>query len=235
MKNSIEISVSTNVTINLSTITTYGELKKALPATGTGRVPGIKQLEEKAKVLLHKNTGSGVIEIYDNGFFTYGECGNLTVFGVDRCERPETYTYSGKREYGMESLDFSPYPWEIILESAGAARLAHNEESREESHAEISIDAPESENNIALSAKPEHELREEEEEMAAWKAERIKKMKAALDTLTEKQRTIMMLDRVEKLTQEQIAERMGISRRTLREHLEAIEKKLKKHTDNTRH
>ena len=37
------------------------------------------------------------------------------------------------------------------------------------------------------------------------------------------------------LTQEQIAERMGISRRTLREHLEAIEKKLNKYTANTRH
>ncbi len=224
----------TNTPINYNTIKTYGDLKKALPPTGSGRVPGINQLCKKANIVIHSETESGTIEIYDNGFYTYEECGKLTVFGVDRCERPETYAYSGKRETGMGNPDFSPYPWELILESAGTARLAHNEESREESYSEISIDAPESENNIALSVKPEYETREEEEEMVEWREARIKRMQAVLDKLTEKQRMIMILDRVEKLTQEQIAEYIGISRRTLREHLEAIEKKLNKYMENTR-
>ena len=233
----MNITVNGNNTtiIDLSGITTFGELKNALPSTGNGRVPGINQLRKKANLLLRRETESGVIEIYDNGFFTFEECGRPTVFGVDRCEHHETYTYSGKKESGMDNQDFSPYPWELILESAGCARLAHNADSRDEYQSEISMDAPESENNIAFSVRPEHEIREEEEEMAAWHAAKIKNMKAALEKLTEKQRTIMMLDRVEGLTQEQIAERMGISRRTLREHLEAIEKKLNKYTANTRH
>ena len=231
----IYINGGNNTIIDLSGITTYGELKNALPSTGTRRVPGINQLRKRANLLLRRETESGIIEIYDNGFFAFEECGRPTVYGVDRCERREIYTYSGKRVANEEDPDFSPYPWEMILESAGTARLAHNSESREEYQEEISIDAPESENNIALSVRPEHEIREEEEAAAEWHDAKVKQMKYALGKLTEKQRTIMMMDRVEKLTQEQIAARMGISRRTLREHLEAIEKKLNKYTTNTRH
>ena len=226
-------STSNASTIDLSNLSTYGELKALLPSTGTSRVPGINQLRKKAVCLLNKETASGTIEIFDNGFYIFMECGNWTVYGVDRCEWPSTYTEDGKG--GKQPQDFSRFPWELILESAGSARLAHNGESREEYQSAISIDAPESENNIALSVRPEHEIREEEEDMALWREAQKEHMKTAISKLTEKQRTIMVLDRVEKLTQEQIAERMGISRRTLREHLEAIEKKLDKYTANTRH
>lgn len=231
----ITINGSNNTIIDLSGITTFGELKKALPSAGNHRVPGINQLRKKAALLLRKETASGVIELYDNGFFVFDECGHPTVYGVDRCERRETYSESGRRVAGEEDPDFSLYPWELILESAGTARLAHNSDSREEYQEEISIDASESENNIALSVRPKHEIREEEEAMAEWHDAKVKRMKEAVEKLTEKQRTIMLMDRVEKLTQEQIAKRMGISRRTLREHLEAIDKKLNKYTANTRH
>ena len=128
----ININDGNNTIIDLSGITTYGELKNALPSTGTCRVPGINQLRKRANLLLRRETESGIIEIFDNGFFTFEECGRPTVYGVDRCERRETYTYSGKRVGNEEDPDFSPYPWEMILESAGTARLAHNSESREE-------------------------------------------------------------------------------------------------------
>lgn len=229
----IQNNTSNSSAIDLSGIATFGELKALLPSTGTGRVPGFNQLRERAVCLLSKETASGTIEIFDNGFYIFRECERETVYGVDRCEWPSTYTEDGKGS--KKPLDFSPYPWELILESAGSARLAHNADSREEYRGEISIDTPESENNIALSVRPEHEIREEEEGMAEWHAAKIKTMKAALEKLTEKQRSIMMLDRVDGLTQEQIAERLGISRRTLREHLEAIEKKLNKYTADTRH
>ena len=88
---------STVIVIDLSTITTYGELKKALPTTGLIRVPGINQLRRRATLILRRETGSGTIEIYDNGFFVFEECGRQTVYGVDRCERPETYNNNGCR------------------------------------------------------------------------------------------------------------------------------------------
>ncbi len=59
------------ITIDFSGITTYGELKKRLPSTGEGRIPGVNQLRKKAAVVLCKETDSGIIEIFDNGFFIF--------------------------------------------------------------------------------------------------------------------------------------------------------------------
>ncbi len=204
-------NVSTSTTIDISSITTYGELKALLPSTGTSRVPGINQLRKKAVCLLNKETASGTIEIFDNGFYIFMECGNWTVYGVDRCEWPSTYTEDGKG--GKQPQDFSRFPWELILESAGSARLAHNGESREEYQSEISIDAPESENNIALSVRPEHEIREEEEDMAERKSVMLSAMKEGIKKLKPRQQEILVLRYGEELTFEEIGKRMGINSR----------------------
>ena len=226
MKTSIEI-IST-ISIDINGITTYGELKQVLPSTGTGRVPGINQLRGKSALILRKETESGVIEIYDNGFFIFEECGYTTVFGVDRCERPETYTYSGKMEASMDTPDFDAYPWELILESAGSARLAHNGESREEYRGEISIDTPESENNIELSVRPEHEVREEDEDATVRKAEMLKVMREGLKRLKPRQVEILELRYGENLTFEEIAGRMGITKGTAFTNCERALKKARK-------
>lgn len=204
-------NVSTSTTIDISSITTYGELKALLPSTGTSRVPGINQLRKKTVCLLTKETASGTIEIFDNGFFIFMECGNWTVYGVDRCEWPSTYTEDGKG--GKQPQDFSRFPWELILESAGSARLAHNGESREEYQSAISIDAPESENNIALSVRPEHEIREEEEDIAERKSVMLSAMKEGIKKLKPRQQEILMLRYREGLTFEEIGKRMGITSR----------------------
>ena len=119
--------------IRPESITTYGELRDALPQTGNRKVPKIRQLKKDAKLILQRRTDSGTIRIYNNGFFTYEESGRATVYGVDRCERPETYAYRGQKEEAPGEVDFSGYPWELILECAGAARLSHNACQRERS------------------------------------------------------------------------------------------------------
>ena len=221
---------STDIVIDLSTITTYGELKKALPTTGLIRVPGINQLRRRATLILRRETGSGTIEIYDNGFFVFEECGRQTVYGVDRCERPETYNNNGSTGAGDEAPDFEPFPWEMILEAAGAARLAHNSDSRQDYQSEISLDAPASENNIAFSVMPEDEVREKEEAEAARRREMIRSMGRGLEMLKPRQREIIILRYVEQLTFEEIGERMNISKGTAHTNLERALKKAQKKT-----
>lgn len=223
MRNQIN-NTSSSSTIELSGITTYGELKNVLPSTGHGRVPGINQLRDKAVCLLRRDTGSNVIEIYDNGFYIFMECERETVYGVDRCEWPSTYTEDGKGS--KKPLDFSPYPWDLILESAGSARLAHNADSRETYQGEISIDAPESENNIALSVKPEHEIREEEEKMAEYKAARLVRLRKSMRKLTDRQLQVLKLYYVNELTQEEIAARLGVVQQSVHDVLKAGRKKM---------
>ena len=219
-------NTSSSSTIDLSGFTTYGELKNALPSTGRGRVPGINQLRDKAVCLLSKKTASGTVEIFDNGFYIFMECERETVYGVDRCEWPSTYTEDGKGS--KKPLDFSPYPWDLILESAGSARLAHNADSREVYRGEISIDAPESENNIALSVRPEHEIREEEDETAALRRERNRGVAQEYAHLRDDQKELIDLYFVRRMKQEDIAKLLGITQGRVSRRIATIQKRLKK-------
>ena len=215
--------------IDFTQITTYGELKNALPSTGDGRVPGINQLRKKATLVLRKETESGIIEIYDNGFFIFEECSHPTVYGVDRCERCETYTYNSKWTESQYTQNFDPFPWEIILESAGTARLSHNSDSREEYQQEISIDAPESENNIALSVLPEHEILEKDEAAAEWRKRRLARLRKSMEKLTDRQREVVMLYYVDGMTQEEIAARLSVRQQSVLDVLNAGRKKMQKY------
>ncbi len=207
--------------IDLSSVTTYGELLELFPSTGRGRVPGINQLRETAAMILHRECGFGAIEIYDNGFYSYEEYGHLTVYGIDRCEWPKTYQVESS-----EKLDFSSYPWEMILATAGSARLSDNSDSREEYYEELSIDAPESENNIVFSIRPEYEIREEEEAYVAWRAERFSRMRESIKKPTPRQQEIAMMYFRDNMTQEDIATTISKSQpyvsKTIRRFIEIV-------------
>lgn len=228
------IDTTNGTTIGLSGIITFGELKNALPSTGTTRVPGVKQLKKKASVLLRKVTETGSIEIYDNGFFTYEEFEKVTVFGVDRCECPELYSYSGRKEQvgkerGRKMEDFSEYPWDLILVSAGEARLYHNADSREEYQSEISMDAPESENNIVFSVKPEHEIREEEEEERIRRKRRNDGIAKEYANLRNDQKKLIELYFIKKMHQEDIARELGVDRTAVTHRIATIKRRMQKY------
>ena len=212
---------------NFNTVITYGELKELLPSTGTGRVPGRQQLRRNAEAVVSRKTSSGRIEIFDNGFFIFTELDRETVFGVDRCSWRDTYTEQMTAKHEVTD-ELDPYPWEMILESAGSARLSHNSESREESHSDFSLDAPESENNLLFSVRPEHEIRDEAEETAARKAEMLIQMKEGLKQLKPRQWEILELRYGQGLTFEEIGERMGITKGTAFTNCERALKKAKK-------
>ena len=193
-----------------STINTYGELRDALPPTGKRRVPGYQQLANMVSVVLTATVDSGVIEVYDNGFFTFTEGNYVTVYGVDRCERPETFDTRIKAGSGTP-LDFSTLDWKTALEWAGGARIMHNATRREDYLRDESLDAEGAIDNIEFSVKPEYEQREEDEALAEWKEMRRKRMVLALKAPTKRQREIAMMYFKLKLTQEEIALRIGKS------------------------
>lgn len=208
----------------LEQITSYGELKKALPHVGTRRAPGYKQLSSASEVVLRKNTGSGIIEIYENGFFTFNEPGRTeqpTVCAVDWCEHKEAYSFGRYKEHGEINVDDAP--WEMILEAVGAARLEHNDENRDMSKEEMSLDTDASSRNIRFSVLPEHEQREKEEQeeqihkelLARLEMER-KMMPEILGQLKPRQQEVLMLRFGKNLTYEKIGEKMGITKSAAR-------------------
>lgn len=215
-------------------VTTFGELKQLLPSTGTGRVPGITKLRETAVVVLHARTESGVLEVFDNGFYTYMENGHATVYAVDRCNVLEWYSCTGEK-LTSEDANVSELPWTMPLEIAGSNRLEHNSDSRQDSRSDFSLNSPASANNLKFSVRPEHEIREERESEEEVRQKRIALVREALKKLTPKQKEILVLVHLKDMTQEEVADALCISRRTVREQLNAAEKKFKKVFENTRH
>ena len=214
--------------------TTFGELRELLPGTGTARVPGINKLKENAAVILRAKTETGFVEVYDNGFYTYKEDGHITVYAVDRCTVLEWYSCTGEK-FTSKDADVSSLPWTMPLEIAGYNRLEHNSDSRQESKADYSLNAPASDNNLLFSVQPEHEIQEEREHEEEARQKRVALVREALKTLTSKQKEILILVHLKNMTQEEVADVLCISRRTLREHLDTAEKKFKKFFENTRH
>lgn len=206
--------------------TTFGELMKLLPGTGTARVPGINKLKENAAVILRAKTETGFVEVYDNGFYTYKEDGHITVYALDRCTVLEWYSCTGEK-FTSKDADISSLPWTMPLEIAGYNRLEHNSDSRQESKADYSLNAPASHNNLLFSVRPAHELQEEAEEEMEYRAMRVSRVKEALNSLTKRQQDVLLMFYVDKLTQEAIAEKTGLSRMAVRTHLERAEKKFR--------
>lgn len=214
--------------------TTFGELNRLLPSTGTGRVPGINKLRETAAVVLHAKTESGIVEVYDNGFYTYKEDGHITVYAVDRCNVLEWYSCTGEK-FTSEDANVSELPWTMPLEIAGYNRLEHNGDSRRESKVDYSLNALASDNTLLFSVRPEHEVREELKSEEEMRLERISLMREAMKKLTPKQKEILCLAHLDNLTQKEIAAKLHIRRTTVQEQLDAAEKKIKKYFKNTRH
>ena len=89
--------------------------------------------------------------------------------------------------------------------------------------------------NLLFSVRPEHEIREERESEVEARQKRIALVREALKTLTPKQKEILILVHLKDMTQEEVADALCVSRRTVREQLYAAEKKFKKVFENTRH
>lgn len=207
--------------------TTFGELKKLLPDTGKERVPGIAQLRENAAVVLHAKTGSGIVEVYDNGFYTYMENGHITVYAVDRCTVLEWRSCTGE-VLTSEGANVSELPWTMPLEIAGTNRLEHNSDSRQDSRSDFSLNAPASANNLKFSVRPEHELLEEAQVEAERRKKRILQVRSLLGQEKPRRRRIIELYYFSQKTQSEVAAIIGVSQQYVQKTLTAFSERIKK-------
>ena len=226
-------SNSANAFSRVTKSTTFGELKRLLPGTGTGRVPGIKKLRETAVVVLQCKTNSGNIEVFDNGFYIFAESGNVTVYAVDRCSAL-TWRFCTDEKSTSEGEDLDKLPWTMPLEIAGANRIEDSHSVTERRHQMMYLDDPASTNNILFSVRPEHEINDEKAGEEEYRMKQILLMQKAMKELTPKQNEILILVYLKGMSQAEAAVALGVSRRTVREQLSAAEKKIKKFFKNTR-
>lgn len=173
---------------NLSSNVTFGELLNQVGRTDhITTLPRATQIRKSnAEILFVEQVFDATITVYKNGFVIYGRDEHETVTAVDRCASP-VYTFSASCQEAKEGIGvagcqskiirknngaillstipeetFLEYPWYTPIVIICEARLDHNQESREEDHAEFHIDdenfakdhnlyAPSVEDNLGLN------------------------------------------------------------------------------------
>ena len=193
------------------------ELRGLVKRTKGRKLPTAKALRESgAEVVARAEIGAdAALTVYRNGFFTYSAAGGTTVYAVDRCAG---YAYDDGEVLDAELFDGGE--WTLRLMMAGEDRLEHNRNAREEKK--------------RLYYKDDHQGGDlERDEIRdpgdfTLNLESKEAVDRLLDVLTDRQRKTVELYFMEGLTQQEIAERLGIGQRSVSYALEAAVKKIKK-------
>jgi len=190
-----------------------GELCGLVERTVGKKLPTARALRESgAAVVVSAKVGAdGELTVYQSGFYTYRAAGCMTVYAVDRCSG---YAYDGGE--ALDAAFFEDKEWTLCLMLAGEDRIEHNGNRREEKPRGFSLD--EEGSNRGWGDGVDFTSRIEDKDM-------VDRM---LPLLTGRQRQVVEMYFVRGLTQQQIADRLGVGQRAVSFALEAAKKKLKK-------
>jgi RNA polymerase sigma factor (sigma-70 family) len=219
----------------------YRELKALVASTQGKKVPGYKELMKSGSRVVIQNED---IVVYENGFYIYAdEDGHVTVYAVDRCSdltyeiHPSTdevkegtqlpncttHYYAKAAVAILNEKYFGDVDWNIPLTVAAGHRLNHNDERGYEKKKAYSIGSEQSEGEEEyLKALADRQLDEEQ------KSKEYKRLYAAMEHLTDKQKEVIYLFYFKGMKQPQIAEKLGISLDTVKDHKKAALNKIKK-------
>ena len=200
----INSSSKNESTIDFSTLSLKA-LREMLPSTEGVNTPSEVWIREHAdEILCSADFEGAVIHVYRNGFYTYTKDRHTSILRVDGFHRLR-YDFiglliNGENQWECNEGKRSNYRHEFYIEGDG-----------EDWNDECSVP----------SAEDEVMEREDERE----ERERLRK---AMDKLTDRQREIVNLYYFHKLTQEEIAKRLGIRQQSVLDVLNAAIKRLQK-------
>lgn len=199
------------------------ELKNCVDKVLEKNIPGYKQLMEMNPVVAARATVNGAtITAYTNGYAVYEADDTHTVLDVNRC---------GDYRYDFNDGTYEVVPAEVFEEVEWTVRLVMEGERRlENNRSKISRDYEE----FALScdgtdwcdAAMVDFMEAENAEMLA--DEELRKLYAAMRKLTERQQEVVQLYFYKGLNQYEIADELGIARRSVGDCLEGALKKIRK-------
>ena len=205
--------------------------------------PGTQQFEKQNfPVILKLRAGNERLIVKDNGFAKYSaeRCGKIrsTVFPIFNLKLLDEYT-----GYGCRAINLSDFPELLdydavdILRMCGQDRLGHNTYSRDKSW----------EDGVLDGNGEHHERKENTRHKALTNCQddfvdalidsmdmeqelnKYKKLHDAESRLTQAQAEVIQLHFYQNMTQDAVAEKMGISRSSVQDRLNSALKKLRKH------
>lgn len=211
---SAEVAANAHITLR--------ELKEKVASTVDVDLPSFKQLVAMASpvVALRELTGAK-LTVYENGFASYEQAEKHTVLRVDGCG---DYRYQFNDGYEIVPAEvFEDSEWAVRLVMEGERRLEH---SRQVSAAEYEPASLQCDGTDLGGAVMIDFLEEQNRQMLA--DEELRRLYAAIGKLTERQQQIIQLYYFKGMTQQEVADELGISKPRVCMAIEAALKKLKK-------
>ncbi len=207
---------------------TFKELKKIMPETEAGHLPGIKKLYKMTSNIYDKfSIGDGVITIFENGYFTYERNKKWTVEGLDRCDFIKYEMVDGEKKIPISEIENEPY--QLVLYLIGDHRLEHNLNINSDYHRNFGLNNDGAdwckgswvpgfvEEAEALVNRIETETKE------------LRNLKNAFFKLTERQKEVIKLLYYRKMNQRDVARMLQTSQANISQTKNAAIKKMKKY------
>jgi RNA polymerase sigma factor, sigma-70 family len=181
-----------------------------------GKLPTARQLRESGAVVARERFGGEAeISVYQDGCVLYQVGSRATVFSIRSCG-DYFYTSDGDAVH-LPGQYFDRERWYLRLVLEGEDRLDRNREEKERSR------------KVSYSAESEEwAVMEDAAEPAIERLARQETVEEMLQTLTEKQKTVICGYYLQEKTQGQIAEELGISRHAVRDSLLRAVNKIRK-------
>lgn len=202
---------------------TLRELKTKIDAVTEKKLPQYKQLMEQNSVAVAQTRVDGAtLTAYQNGYAVYEMDGAHSVMAVDRCG-DYRYDFNDGTYQVVPAEVFEEAEWSLRLIMEGERRLEHNlnKTSSKYEAAVLECDGSDWSDSIMVDF-----LEEDNAEMLA--DQELRRLYAAMGKLTERQREIIELYYFKGMTQQEIADELGIGQRAVSHSLEGALKKLKK-------
>lgn len=202
---------------------TLRELKTKIDVVTEKKLPKYAQLMEQNPVAVAQTSVNGAtLTAYQNGYAVYEMDGAHTVMAVDRC---------GDYRYDFNDGTYQVVPAEVFEEAEWSLRLIMEGERRME-HTRSVINSNNEEFMLSNDGSDWCEvamvdfMEAENAEMLA--DQELRRLYAAMGKLTERQKEIIELYYFKGMTQQEIADELGIARPVVAKSMKASLNKLKK-------
>ena len=209
--------------IALNEHVTLRELRTHISATSEGKLPTFKQLMEmKSAVVAQKVVNTALLTVYQNGYAVYEADGARTVMAVDRCKE-YTYDFDNRTRITIQQELLENEEGGIRLLMEGEMRLEHNHNKTFDKFECVSLECDGSDWSAAASV----DFLQEDNEMVLAEIE-LCRLYEAMDKLTKRQMEVIRLYFYKGMSQQAIAQKLGIGRRSVGNCIEGALKKIKK-------
>lgn len=202
---------------------TLHELKERVELVLEKKIPGYKQLMAMNPVAVARAMVNGaVVTAYENGYAVYEADGAHTVLDVNRYG-DYRYDFTDGTYQVVPAEVFEEAEWSVRLVMEGERRLENNRNKISRDYEEFALACDGSDWTDAAMI---DFMEKENAEILA--DEELRKLYAAMSKLTERQTEVIQLYFYKGMSQEEIAEELGIGQRAVSYSLTGALKKIRK-------